>query len=179
MLKEAETMVAQQISNLKINKKTTPEVIQQEKLSLKKRCTVTKVVVTVAEAAKGLVAVAIETVVIEAMEVDIEIVVVSVTEAVTEVMEVVVAYIVKVLKCLLLLKAILLTCFPIISAFKQTHNSKIFTFTRLITVFSMTLEIETLALVLLSLLINNYKHCSLFMLPMVIIYFHPHNYSKV
>lgn len=152
MLKEAETMVAQQISNLKINKKTTPGAMQQEELSLKKRCTVTKVVVTAAEAAKDLAEVAIETVVKEAMEVDIEIVAVSEKEGAIGAMEVeAVATIIEVLNSLLLQKAIPHTWFLIIFALKQTQSLKIYTFTRLNMVSSMTLKTLTFELVLLNL----------------------------
>jgi hypothetical protein len=109
-------------------------------------------VVTLVEALKDMVeAVDIQIVVKEVIRVDTEIVVVIVTEEVIEVMEAVaVDFIIKVLECPVLLKVILHTCFPIISALKQTHNLKTFTFTKLISVSSMTLKIQILATVLLN-----------------------------
>ena len=150
MLKEAETMAAQLTPpNSKTNRKTTPEAIQQRVLSLKKRCMVedlTEVAAaTVAVATEDMVAVVdIETAAKEVKE-DTEIVEVSVTEAVTEAMEAVVASKIQVLKFLLFQKVKIPTCYQIISVLKQTHNKEIFTFTRLILVFSTTREIETLA----------------------------------
>ena len=149
MLKEAETMAAQlTLPNSKTNRKTTPEAIQQRVLSLKKRCMVedlTEVAAATVVATEDMVAVVdIETAAKEVKE-DTEIVEVSVTEAVTEAMEAVVASKIQVLKFLLFQKVKIPTCYQIISVLKQTHNKEIFTFTRLILVFSTTREIETLA----------------------------------
>jgi hypothetical protein len=161
ILKEAGTMAAQKcyLLNSMIKKKKTLGAIHQKGLSLKKRCMVATevVVLTVVEAAKDSVVavVDIETVEIEAMEVDTEIVVVTVTEEVIEGMEAVVASIVKVLKFLLLLKEVLLKCFLIISVLKQTHNLEIFTFIGLITVYLMTLKIQILVLELSNPFIHN------------------------
>ena len=138
MLKEAETMAAQlTLPNLKTNRKTTPEAIQQRVLSLKKRCMVEDI--TEVAAAMGAVetedmvaVVDIETAAKEVKEEDTEIVVVNMTEAVTEAMEAVVAIKILVLKCLQFKKVKIPTCYQTISVLIQTNNKEIFTFTRLI-----------------------------------------------
>jgi hypothetical protein len=149
ILKEAETMAAQlTLSNSKKNRKTAPEAIKRRVLSLKKRCMVEDITevaaAMVAVETEDMVAVVdIETAVKEVTEEDTEIVVVNMTEAVTEAMEAVVAIKIQVLKCLQFKKVKIPTCYQIISVLIQINNMEIFTFTRLILVFSMTLEMLT------------------------------------
>lgn len=136
MLKEAKNMVAQQTSNLKKKKKWQSGSIKLMSLSLKMSCMVD---LTEVDLAKVLMVEAIETKEIE-KGVHKEVVVVNLAEA----MEVEVTFIIEFLKFLLLLKVTLRKCFLIISFLKLAHSLIKFTFIRLITVCSMTLEINIL-----------------------------------
>ena len=135
MLKEAKNMVAQQTSNLKKKKKLQSGSIKLMSLSLKMSFMVDLEV----ELAKVLMVEAIETKEIE-KGVHKEVVVVNLAEA----MEVEVTFIIEFLKFLLLLKVTLRKCFLIISFLKLAHSLIKFTFIRLNTVCSMTLEINIL-----------------------------------
>ena len=135
MLKEAKNMVAQQTSNLKKKKKLQSGSIKLMSLSLKMSCMVD---LTEVELAKVLMVETIETKEIEGVHK--EVVVVNLAEA----MEVEVTFIIEFLKFLLLLKVTLRKCFLIISFLKLAHSLIKFKFIRLITVCSMTLEINIL-----------------------------------
>ena len=143
-MKEAETMAAQlTLLNSKKNRKTTPEAIKRRVLSLKTRCMVEDITEVAVETEDMVAVVDIETAVKEVTEEDTEIVVVNMTEAVTEAMEAVVGIKIQVLKCLQFKKVKIPICYQTISVLIQTNNMEIFTFTRLILVFSMTLEMLT------------------------------------